>query len=368
MLREAATSEIVGARKGFAGDNGPAPVAWLDTPGGIDVASNGDVFFADSNNNVIRRISGTADNTITTVVGNNSLGPGFSGDFGPATRAQLDTPGGVAVAPDGDLIVADSRNNRIRRVDWQTGTIMTIAGSGEAKYDGDDRPAIEAALDTPSAVAAAPNGDIYIADTLNYRIRMIDHTTGFIHTIAGDGQPASNGSVGDGGLAKLAHLNMPSDVDIGPNGDIYIADMHHQRIRRIDARTHIISTVAGTGEWGHTGDGGPATAALLAGPAGIAVVPESADRVTLFIADYYNARVREVTPDGIIRDMGSQGRVNFGAPTRAAFAPKRASLWVADSSLDRLVALRIRPLAIAPPLPLQARPSTPAGAPKRVGG
>jgi GT2 family glycosyltransferase/DNA-binding beta-propeller fold protein YncE len=368
MLREAATAEVVGARKGFAGDNGPAPVAWLDTPGGIDVAPNGDVFFADSNNNVIRRISGTADNTITTVVGNNALGPGFSGDFGPATGAQLDTPGGMAVAPDGDLIVADSHNNRIRRVDWQTGTIMTIAGSGDASFYGDDKPAIEAALNMPSAVAAARNGDIYIADTLNYRIRMIDHTTGFIHTIAGDGQPATNGSVGDGGLATQAHLNMPSDVEIGPNGDIYIADMHHQRVRRIDAMTHRISTVAGSGEWGHTGDGGPATAASLAGPAGIAVVPESPGRVTLYIADYYNARVREVTPDGIIEEVGSQGRVNFGAPTRAAFAPKRGSLWVADSSRDRLVAVRIRPLAM-PPLQAPMRPSTPpSGAAKRAGG
>jgi DNA-binding beta-propeller fold protein YncE len=196
---------------------------------------------------------------------------------------------------------------------------------------------------------------------------MIDHTTGFIHTIAGDGEPATNGSVGDGGLATQAHLNMPSDVEIGPNGDIYIADMHHQRIRRIDAMTHRISTVAGSGEWGHTGDGGPATAASLAGPAGIAVVPETPGRVTLYIADYYNARVREVTPDGIIQDVGSQGRVNFGAPTRAAFAPKRGSLWVADSSLDRLVAVRVRPLAV-PPLQAPMRPLPPSGAPKRVGG
>ena len=130
---------------------------------------------------------------------------------------------------------------------------MTIAGSGDSGYDGDDKPAVEAALNMPSAVAAAPNGDIYIADTLNYRVRMIDHTTGFIHTIAGDGRPANDEPVGDGGPAMAAHLNMPSDVEIAPNGDIYIADMHHQRVRKIDARTHIITTVAGNGQWGHTG-------------------------------------------------------------------------------------------------------------------
>jgi GT2 family glycosyltransferase/sugar lactone lactonase YvrE len=363
MLREAATAEIIGAQKGFAGDNGPAPVAWLDTPGGIDVASNGNVYFADSNNNVIRRIS-SGDNTITTVVGNNALGPGFSGDFGLATNAQLDTPGGVAIAPDGDLIVADSHNNRIRRVDWPTGVIMTIAGSGESGYDGDDRPAIDAALNTPSAVAAAPNGDIYIADTLNYRVRMIDHATAFIHTIAGDGAPAEDGPVGDGQRASAARLNMPSDVEIAPNGDIYVADMHHQRVRKIDAATHIITTVAGNGQWGHTGDGGPATAASLAGPAGIAIVPDVAGRLTLYIADYYNARVRAVDPDGIIRDVGSENRVTFEAPTRVAFARRRASLWVADASLDRLVALRVR--TPQPPGPTaQTLPPRPA---RRVGG
>ncbi|OFW29558.1 MAG: hypothetical protein A3H97_01390, partial [Acidobacteria bacterium RIFCSPLOWO2_02_FULL_65_29] len=358
MLREAATAEVIGAQKGFAGDYGPAPVAWLDTPGGIDVASNGDVYFADSNNHVIRRID-RRDNTIATVAGNNAIGAGFSGDFGAATEAQLDTPDGVAVAPDGDLIVADSHNNRIRRVDWPTGVITTIAGSGDSDYDGDDKPALEAALNTPSAVAAAPNGDIYIADTLNYRVRMIDHATGFIHTIAGDGRPADDEPVGDGGPATDAHLNMPSDVEIAPNGDIYIADMHHQRVRKVDAGTRRITTVAGSGRWGRTGDGGRGTDASLAGPAGIAVVPDTAGRLTLYIADYYNGRVRAVGPDGIIRDIGSEGRLTFGAPTRVAYAPLRASLWIADSSLDRLVALPVRTETTSPQVRRPA-PSPPA--------
>lgn len=166
MLREAATAEVIGARKGYAGDNGPAIEAWLDTPGGLAVAAAGDVYFADSNNHVIRRIDAFTNN-ITTVAGNNARGAGFSGDHGPARNAQLNKPDGVAIAPDGDLIVADSYNNRIRRVDRPTGIMTTIAGSGATGYSGDEGPAIEAALHTPSAVAAAPNGDIYIADTLN---------------------------------------------------------------------------------------------------------------------------------------------------------------------------------------------------------
>jgi sugar lactone lactonase YvrE len=362
MLREAATAQIIGAGKGYSGDNGPAIQAALNNPGGIAVASAGDVYFSDSNNHVIRRID--PRNNITTVVGNNALGAGFSGDYAVATQAQLDSPDGIAIAPDGDLIVADSHNNRIRRIDRQTSIITTVAGSGEAGFDGDDGPAIDALLNSPSGVAAAPNGDIYIADTLNYRIRMIDHATGYIHTVAGDGSAAENGApVGDGGPATSASLNMPSDVAIGPNGDIYVADMHHQRVRMIDARTRLITTVAGNGRWGNSGDGGPAVNATMAGPAGVAVVPDGNGRVTLFIADFYNGRVRAVGPDGIIRDVAAEGSP-FGAPTRVAFSD-RGWLYVADSSNDRVVALNIP--KIAPNL-VRAKPAPPAALPRKVSG
>jgi sugar lactone lactonase YvrE len=345
MLRQAVTGPVIGGRKGYAGDYGPAIEAWLDAPGGIVVAPNGDIYIADSNNDVIRRID-ERNRNIEPVAGNHDLGSGFSGDGGQATEAQLDTPDGVAIAPDGDLIVADSHNDRIRRVDKPTGLITTVAGSGENGYDGDEKPATSAALDTPSAVAAAPNGDIYIADTLNYRIRMVDAKTGLIHTVAGDGAAGTNPmDVGDGGPATSAHLNMPSDVAIAPNGDLYIADMHHNRIRKVDARSHIISTVAGSGVWGYSGDDGPATQARLAGPAGIAVVPEPGGTVTIFIADYYNGHVRALGPDGIIRDLSDEGREAFGAPTRVAYAPRRSWLYVADSSRDRIVPLVIPRLA-----------------------
>ena len=360
MLREAATAQVIGARKGYAGDNGPAIDAWLDTPGGIVVSRSGDVLFADSNNHVVRRID--PRNNISTIVGNYAAGSGFSGDYGPATAAQLDTPDGVSVAPDGDLIVADSHNDRVRRIDKQTQTIVTIAGTGQARYTGDDAPATEAALNNPSGVAAAPNGDIYIADTLNYRVRMIDHTTGLIHTIAGDGDAGDDDfNVGDGGPAIHAHLNMPSDVTLAPNGDIYIADMHHQRVRRVDARTRIISTVAGNGRWGNTGDGGQATAATLAGPAGVAVVPDIFGKLTLFIADYYNGRVRSVGPDGIIREVSDESEA-FGAPTRVAFGVNRSGAWlyVTDSNKDRVVALNVAtfaPSLMPPPVvPTRRRP------------
>jgi DNA-binding beta-propeller fold protein YncE len=159
---------------------------------------------------------------------------------------------------------------------------------------------------------------------------------------------------------------MPSDVAIDPaSGDLYIADMHHNRIRKVDAQTHIITTIAG-GDWGNSGDDGPATEARLAGPAGVAVVPEPNGRVTVFIADYYNGRVRAVGPDGIIRDLSDDGRAAFTAPSRVAFAatgPRRGWLYVADSGEDTIVPLIIP--RIAPNL-VQA-PARPAGA-RRVGG
>ncbi len=362
MLREAAIGPVIGGQKGYSGDYGSPMYAWLDAPGGLAIAPNGDIYIADSNNDVIRRVN--ANNTIIEpIAGNHDLGTGFSGDNGPAIVAQLDTPDGVAIAPDGDLIVADSHNDRIRRVDRPTRIITTVAGSGENGYDGDDKPATEAALNTPSAVAAAPNGDIYIADTLNYRIRMIDAKTGLIHTVAGDGLPGDPKSVGDGGPATSAHLNMPSDVAYDPKtGDLYIADMHHNRVRKVDAKTQIITTVAGSGSWGNSGDDGPATNARLAGPAGIAVVNEPGGKVTLFIADFYNGHVRAVGPDGIIRDLSDEGREAFGAPTRVAYDPRRGFLYVADSSQDRVVTLIIPKIApnLVPP-----RPVLP---PRRIGG
>jgi GT2 family glycosyltransferase/glucose/arabinose dehydrogenase len=337
MLREAATAVrlVIGRDTGTI--KGPTITTALNSPGGIVIAPNGDLYFTDSNNDVIKRVDRRM--SVTIVVGNQTNG--FSGDHGPATRAQLDTPDGVAIAPDGDLIVADSRNDRIRRVDAPTRIITTIAGSGKNGYDGDDKPATDAALNSPDAVVSAPNGDIYIADTLNNRIRVVDHVTGFIHTVAGDGQVAGpDGAVGDGGPATSAHLFMPSDVQLASNGDLYIADMQHNRIRKVDAKTQVITTVAGNGVFGAGGDDGPATQASLANPAGVALVEDSLGRVTIFIADYYNGAVRTVGPDGIMRHVNEEG-VKFGAPTRVAFAPGTEWLYVADASTNLVVALNI---------------------------
>ena len=349
MLREAATVALVIGPNTGAGNGALTPTisAWLDTPGGIAIASNGDIYFADSHNDVIDLLDRRS--VVSRVIGNGTSG--FSGDGGQAIRAQLDTPDGVAVAPDGDLIVADSHNDRIRRVDRPTRIITTIAGSGENGFDGDGKPALEAALNTPNAVFATANGDIYVADTLNNRIRVIDAATGTMRTVAGDGGTGETGPIGDGGPATSAHLFMPSDVAVARNGDIYIADVHHNRIRRVDAKTGIIATVAGNGSFGNAGDDGPATAASLASPSGLALVEDPREGVTMiFIADYYNALVRAVGPDGLIRNVTDEGRLVLGSPSRVAFDTVRNRLYVADSSNNQIVAIDIPKVSPRPRL------------------
>ena len=361
VVQGAARAEVVGARGG-AGRAGPVLSVWLETPGGVAVAPDGHIFVADAYAGVVRRIHGQTL-LVTSYAGNQDRGSGFSGDGGPATLATLDEPDGVAVAPDGDLLIADSQNHRIRRVDSATGVITTVGGSGTAGFDGDGRPALETALDQPSAVACAPNGDIYIADTMNNRVRVIDHATGLVRTVAGDGNVVERGPVGDGGPATAAQLYMPSDVALGPDGDLWIADMHHNRVRRVDAVTGLISTVAGDGSFGNAPDGVPAARASLAGPAGIALVPGPDSTVTLFIADSYNGLVRRVGPDGLLRTVARGSDVVFGAPSRVAFAPARGWLYVADAMENRLVALALQQL---PDAPAPGAQGPPAGAEETV--
>ena len=329
LLRDAAISRVI--------EYGPRMSAWLDTPGGLAVGVDGDIYLADSHRAAIRLIDGNSLEA-TPYAGNQELGAGFSGDGGPALTAQLDEPDGIAFAPDGDLLIADSENHRIRRIDKVTGVITTIAGTGVAGWDGDGRGALETALDQPSAVASAPNGDIYIADAMNNRIRRIDHRTGLVSTVAGDGRVVEKGPVGDGGPATQAHLFMPSDVALTPDGDLYIADTHHNRVRIVDARTGRIRTVAGDGAFGNAPDGIRAIRGSLSAPSGIALLP-GANGITLFIADSYNAVIRMVGPDGVMHAVDTGERLL--APARVAFAAARGWLYVTDAGDDKLVAVNL---------------------------
>ncbi len=267
---------------GFSGDGGPASEAQLSTPRGVTVDGAGNLYIADSRNHRIRKVDSTG--TITTVAGTGV--EGFSGDGGPAVEARISFPEGVAVDGAGNLYIGDLYNNRIRKVDSR-GTITTIAGTGEGSYSGDGGPASEAQLSTPSGVAVDGAGNLYIGDTYNYRIRKVD-STGTITTIAGTGE---DGFSGDGGPATEAHLYAPQSLAVDGAGNLYIGDLYNHRIRKVDSRG-TITTIAGTGESGFSGDGGPATEAHLYAPHGVALDGAG----NLYIADTINNRIRKLTP------------------------------------------------------------------------
>ncbi len=216
-----------------------------------------------SSNPVTLTASLSPGSIISTIAGNGTAG--YSGDGGPAASAELNSPSGVAVDFSGNIYIADYKNNRIRRVD-ASGVISTVAGKGTAGYSGDGGPASSAELSTPSGVAVDTSGNIYIADSSNNCIRKVD-ASGVISTVAGKG---TGGYSGDGGPASSAELSSPFGVAVDASGNIYIADDKNNRIRKVDA-SGVISTVAGNGTGGYSGDGGPATSAELNSPSGLAV-------------------------------------------------------------------------------------------------
>ena len=289
---------------GDSGDGGPAGQAKLYYPRGVAVDSGGNLYIADTGNHRIRKVDSTG--TITTIAGTGD--GGFDGDEGPAKQAWLSGPGGVAVDGGGNLYIADTRNNRIRKVD-STGTITTIAGTGERGFSEDGGPAVQVWLDTPLGVAVDSGGNLYIADTTNHRIRKVD-STGTITTIAGTGD---RGFGGDGHPAHQAWLSGPGGVAVDGGGNLYIADTRNHRIRKVDS-IGTITTIAGTGtgRFGRfSGDGGPAVQAWLYNPGGVAVDGGG----NVYIADTFNQRIRRLTPSGN-SETPSSGTGSFSIPDR----------------------------------------------------
>ncbi len=314
---------------GYSGDGGAAASAKLLAPYGVAVDGVGNFYIADVGNSRIRKV--TPDGTITTVAGNGSCvikdanGNCYSGDGGAATSAELGYPYGVAVDGSGNLYIADTGNSRIRKV-TPDGTITTVAGNGSCAikdangncYSGDGGAATSAELNQPFGVAVDGSGNLYIADLINNRIRVVcvvssgafcnGHIVGNIYTVAGNGIA---GYSGDGGAATSAELNLPSGVAVDGVGNLYIADYMNNRIRQVTPNG-IITTVAGDGYnaggaggigGGYSGDGGPATSAELNVPYGVA-----ADSVgNLYIADTLNRLIRKVAPGGIITTVAGGG-------------------------------------------------------------
>lgn len=309
-------STIVGnGAPGYSGDGGAATAASLVLPRGVALDVDGNLFIADPSAQRVLKVS--ASGMITTVAGTGRAG--FSGDGGPASKADLYNPVAVVVDRAGNVLIADSYNDRIRKVS-PTGTITTVAGNGVHAFAGDGGPAILASLATPSGVAFDAVGSLLIADTNNQVVRRV-LPDGTILTVAGHGSNFPWGFSGDGGPATAATMRNPRSVAIDGSGNLLIADTGNHRIRKVDTRG-TITTVAGVGDGpdsgGYSGDGGPATSASLNLPVGIAI--DSGGNV--LFADSINGRIRRVDPSGTITTVAGNGHLGFsgddGVATLAA--------------------------------------------------
>src|SRR5882724_6528864 len=300
---------------GFAGDGGPATAAELNYPTGVALDTAGDLFIADQDNSVVRKVDGTTG-AISTVAGMAGMFD-FTGDGGPATVAELNHPAGVALDGVGNLFIADSGNCVVRKV-TATGTISTVAGTGGfCDFAGDGGLATAAELSSPTGVALDAAGNLFIADSWNCVVRKKAATTGKISTVAGTG--GACGFAGDGGAATAAQLNSPMDVALDSTGNLFIADAYNFRIRQVGATSHKMSTLAGNGTASFGGDGGAATVAELSFPADV-VLGGSGD---LFVVDQGNCVIRKVgAVTGMISTVaGTGGTCDFagdGGPATAA--------------------------------------------------
>jgi hypothetical protein len=280
----------------FYGDSGIATNADINFPSGLAADRNGNVYIADMQNNRVRVVN--ARDSIFTFAGNGT--GNYSGDNGAATAAELNLPAGVALDNAHNVYISDQRNNRVRKVNT-SGIITTIAGNGIAGYQGDNQQGTAAEIDKPCQVATDKLGNVYFAEENSFCIRKVN-TNGVISTVAGNG---TSGYSGDGLQATAAELGGPIGVAVDTFGNIYISDPGNFHIRKVNTNG-IISTIAGTGSYGYTGDNGPATAAAV----GFICEILADNNGNLFVADPSFNRVREIS-GGIITAIAGSGSATF---------------------------------------------------------
>ena len=311
-------------------DNVAATASILSQPRGVAIDGGGNIYIADYQNHRVRKISNTG--VITTFAGTGTAG--FSGNGGPATAAQLVYPIDVKVDLAGNVYIVSNQGTAIRKVD--TNGIITLFAGSSTGYNGDGGAATAAALGSPQYIATDLNGNIYISDYLNHRIRKIN-SSGTISTIAGNG---TNGTSGDGGPATAAALNFPNGIAIDNSNNIYFSSGN--RVRKVDG-SGIITTIAGSDGGGYSGDGAAATAAILNNPIGLAVDNSG----NVFISDYSNNRVRKINSSGIISTIAGNGGTFYtgdGIPATAAplIHPREVAidgsgnLFIADEGSNRI--------------------------------
>lgn len=314
----------------------------VNNPYGLVIGPDGALYFCDIDNHVVRRLD-LKTKEIRTVAGSGTKGN--TGDGGPATKADLNQPYEVRFDSEGNMFFVDMPNHNVRRVDKRTGVISTIAGTGEPGFSGDGGLASKAQFRQPHSVAFDPEGRLLICDIGNHRVRRIDLKSGMIETYLGTGerQPTP-----DGATASGTPFNGPRAIDVDRQGNLYLVLREGNAVYRIDRNTQRVSHVAGTGEKGNAGDGGPAKSAKLNGPKGIAISPAG----DLYLADTENHTIRRVNvKTGVITTVagsGERGDGPDGDPLKCrmnrphgVFVSRDGTLYVGDSEAHRIRAMKI---------------------------
>lgn len=327
--------------KGFSGDGGPASAAQLSDPNGIARGPDGALYICDTMNHRVRKV--TPDGRITTVAGNGTKG--YSGDGGPALSATLNEPYEVRFDRAGNVCWVERLNHCIRELDVKTGRIRTLAGNGTSGFSGDNGPATAAQLSEPHSLAFDRDDNLYIADVRNHRVRKVDRRTGVITTLLGNGKrelPADGAKLG-----ADTPVSGPRALDVGRDGSLWLALREGHAVLRLDLARGTVHRVAGTGEKGFSGDGGPALAAKLNGPKGVSVAPNG----DIYVVDTENHVIRAIdVKSGTIRliaGTGTRGDGPEGDPTRCALArphgvyvDRDGACYIGDTETHRVRVVR----------------------------
>ena len=327
-------------QKGNAGDGGPAAKAQLNNVFGLTRGPDGALYVCDTDNHQIRRID--PEGKISTIAGKGTKG--YAGDGGPATQALLNEPYEVRFDSAKNLVFVEHMNHCVRRIDFKSGVISTIAGTGKAGYSGDGGPATAATFNQPHSIGLDRDDNLYICDILNHRVRRVDARTGIISPFAGTGakDPTVNG-------AKFATASFrgPRAIDFDADGNLYLALREGNAVYKLDVKAGTVAHVAGTGKSGFTGNGGPAIAATLSGPKGVSVGPDG----RVFLADTESHSIRVIDPKtgtiDLVCGTGAKGDGPDGDPKvckllrpHGVFVDKDGAVYIGDSENHRVRLIR----------------------------
>ncbi len=325
----------------LTGDGGPATQAGIGGPFGVVIGPDGALYVCETENHAIRRVD-LKTNVITTVVGSGK--EGYSGDGGPAKLATCREPYEVRFDKQGNLFYVEMKNHIVRRVDHQTGVITTLAGTGKPGFSGDDGPATQAQLNVPHSITLDLTGNVFIADIGNHRVRIVDPKTGKIQTLSGNGKKEKTP---DGAPFASTPLNGPRTLDFDGQHTLYLALREGNAVFRLDLKSETIHYLAGTGKSGYSGDGGPAKQALLAGPKGIALGPGG----DVYLADTESHTIRVIrAATGVIETLVGDGKLGDGpdgdprkcrlSRPHGVFVDAAGLVYIGDSSNNKVRVLR----------------------------